>query len=333
MGAVQSVLCGCGKREETLPTGDVKLLCSDFTFDCLPYGVPKLCALYSSLVSVQGLVDGAISSAYASAVASEYRSNPYHNFHHAFGVTQWIFAMFEKSPTIHSTFESSDLLALFAASIAHDVDHPGNNNAFEIATRSELAIQYNDKCVLEKHHAAVGLNIMQQQKCNMFSQEPAKKLGGVRKLFTHAIMMTDMSDHFAMADKLKESSAAFGQSAADRLELAGVVLHAADISNPLLPAFETCKKWAQLITEEFCSQYNKEKELGLPETKMWANVHTPIGFFGSQIGFIDFIIFPFWKALLDRYPDLEKNAELLQNLSSNKEQWKKLKSQAEEGTN
>ena len=47
-----------------------------------------------------------------------------------------------------------DLLTLFVSSAAHDVDHPGNNNVFEIKTKSKLATLYNDVSVLESHHAA-----------------------------------------------------------------------------------------------------------------------------------------------------------------------------------
>jgi hypothetical protein len=49
---------------------------------------------------------------------------------------------------------SFDLASLFISSAAHDVDHPGNNNVFEIKTKSKLATLYNDVSVLESHHAA-----------------------------------------------------------------------------------------------------------------------------------------------------------------------------------
>lgn len=336
MGDVGSSLCGCNSvfmGGDATVIADVDLvtsLCSDFKFDVLRCEVPKLCAYYTTMVSSKQCANSANASAYVIAVASKYRDNPYHNFFHAFSVTQWKFAMLERSPALQGTLTQIDTLALFAASIAHDVEHPGNNNAFETATKSELAVRYNDKAVLENHHAAVGLEIMQSDKCNMFSQLNAEQSGQARQVYTHAILMTDMAEHKGMTDRLVARSEAYSRSPADRLELAGVLMHSADVSNPLLPEFDVCRKWAQLITEEFRNQYNKEIELGLPETKMWANVHTPIGFYGSQVGFIDFMILPFWKALLDKYQDLEQNANLLENLERNKETWKKLKAAEEE---
>jgi hypothetical protein len=55
-----------------------------------------------------------------------------------------------------------DMAALFIASAAHDVDHPGNNNVFEIKTRSKLGILYNDQSVLENHHTATLFFILEE---------------------------------------------------------------------------------------------------------------------------------------------------------------------------
>jgi cAMP-specific phosphodiesterase 4 len=51
-------------------------------------------------------------------------------------------------------FQMKQFIIGIIASAVHDVDHPGNNNPFEVATQSRLAILYNDKSVLENHHIA-----------------------------------------------------------------------------------------------------------------------------------------------------------------------------------
>ncbi len=38
---------------------------------------------------------------------------------------------------------------MLIASVCHDLDHPGVNNKFLVATNSELALLYNDRSVLE----------------------------------------------------------------------------------------------------------------------------------------------------------------------------------------
>lgn len=47
-----------------------------------------------------------------------------------------------------------EILSTIISGAAHDIDHPGTNNIFEIKCRSKLALLYNDKSVLENHHAA-----------------------------------------------------------------------------------------------------------------------------------------------------------------------------------
>jgi hypothetical protein len=42
----------------------------------------------------------------------------------------------------------------FTFNLAHDVDHPGRTNAFLVASEDRKAILYNDRSVLENHHAA-----------------------------------------------------------------------------------------------------------------------------------------------------------------------------------
>lgn len=54
------------------------------------------------------------------------------------------------------------MASLFIASAAHDVDHPGNNNIYEVKTRSKLAILYNDQSVLENHHTATFYFIVEE---------------------------------------------------------------------------------------------------------------------------------------------------------------------------
>ena len=44
---------------------------------------------------------------------------------------------------------------LFAAA-AHDVAHPGTSNRFQIMAKSQVALCYNDRSVLENFHAATG---------------------------------------------------------------------------------------------------------------------------------------------------------------------------------
>ena len=47
-----------------------------------------------------------------------------------------------------------EVFVMLISGAAHDMDHPGTNNLFEIKNRSKLAILYNDTSILESHHVA-----------------------------------------------------------------------------------------------------------------------------------------------------------------------------------
>lgn len=74
-----------------------------------------------------------------------YRDVPYHSCVHAADVVQNVYYYLlagGAQEVIKAT--TLDLVSLFVASAAHDVDHPGNNNLFETKIRSKLATLYND---------------------------------------------------------------------------------------------------------------------------------------------------------------------------------------------
>jgi hypothetical protein len=53
-----------------------------------------------------------------------------------------------------------EIFAVALAAICHDVDHPGLTNAFLVAASDPIALRYNDKAVLESHHAATAFLTM-----------------------------------------------------------------------------------------------------------------------------------------------------------------------------
>ena len=128
--------------------------------------------------------------------------------------------------------------------------------------------------------------------------------------------------------------------------LAKVLVHAADLSNPVLPDFPVVKDWALLVCEEFTRQVNSEKRFGLPYAphmdklnnlqaiaKLQVRVHALLGARHSQrmlnswvfhcplctqVGFISFIVAPLWSALVVHIPE---HASIADNLARNKAQW------------
>ena len=92
------------------------------------------------------------------AVGAAYRPNPYHNFRHGVHVLHSTAALLRSDAAKHVASNHLESFPLLMAALAHDVDHPGRTNSFEIAKQSELALCYSDDSVLERHHAATTSN-------------------------------------------------------------------------------------------------------------------------------------------------------------------------------
>ncbi len=75
----------------------------------------------------------------------------------------------------------------------------------------------------------------------------------------------------------------------NRLFIMELVLHCADISNPLKP-FNVSLVWSDLVIEEFCRQGDQEVELGLEISPMCdrGQIHVC----NMQMGFIEFVVAP-----------------------------------------
>ena len=97
-----------------------------------------------------------------------------------------------------------------------------------------------------------------------------------------------------------------------------VLLHAADISNPIKP-WPVYEKWANLVMEEFFQQGDRERAEGLEVSAMYdrETVDKPV----MQVNFIEFIVVPLYLALLKLCPGLD---ELVTHLLFNHESYCKL---------
>jgi hypothetical protein len=106
-------------------------------------------------------------------VRATYNANAYHNFRHAFDVTQTVFAML-------TTFDAAalvthvEILGLLLAAICHDLDHPGLNNAYQVRVGSDLAQRYNDRSVLENYHGYVASKLLEEAE-ERLSREPRRR--------------------------------------------------------------------------------------------------------------------------------------------------------------
>merc|ERR1719238_1115268 len=95
------------------------------------------------------------------------------------------------------------------------------------------------------------------------------------------------------------------------------LLHSADVSNPCR-SWDVTYAWAQVCLEEFFAQGDQEKMLGVPV--QFLNDRDKLNRPNSQIGFIEFMIAPFFVAQIRLWPRMMECGE---NISYNIAAWEK----------
>jgi hypothetical protein len=191
-------------------------------------------------------------------------SNPYHNASHAADVTHSMH-YYVTRPRIWDILKPEEKMAVIIAPIIHDYNHPGKNNAFLISTSNTLAIRYNDLCVLEHFHVASVYELMTQEEYDIFSNFSPESRKLIREMTISMVMSTDMAVHFDWIGKFKNKVAGNGfdfENKQDRKLLLNMAMKCADINNPS-KKLKYCRKWTDMIMEEFFAQGDEEKKLGL----------------------------------------------------------------------
>lgn len=160
--------------------------------------------------------------------------------------------------------------------------------------RSEVAILYNDRSVLENHHVSAAYRLMQEDEMNILVNLSKDDWRELRTLVIEMVMSTDMSCHFQQIKTMRNTLQQ--PEGIDKAKVLSLMLHAADISHPA-KSWKLHYRWTQALMEEFFRQGDKEAELGLPFSPLCDRKATMIA--QSQIGFIDFIVEPTFSVLVD----------------------------------
>ncbi|XP_048886789.1 cGMP-inhibited 3',5'-cyclic phosphodiesterase B-like [Brienomyrus brachyistius] len=163
-----------------------------------------------------------------------------------------------------------ELMALYVAAAMHDYDHPGRTNAFLVATNAPQAVLYNDRSVLENHHAAAAWSLfLSQPEFNFLVNLDHVEFKRFRFLVIEAILATDLKKHF---DFLAEFNSKVNDvnspgidwtNENDRLLVCQVCIKLADINGPA-KSRQLHLKWTEGIVNEFYEQGDEEASLGLP---------------------------------------------------------------------
>eukprot|EP01136_Pigoraptor_vietnamica_P015942 Opistho-1_new@59593 len=114
-------------------------------------------------------------------VRRNYRQVLYHNWDHAFEVTQTCYALMKShTAKLAGTLRRHELFGMLVAVLVHDIDHRGVNNSFLRTAEGELWSLYGDSSILEKHHFSHFVTLVSCDTLNIFqgltSQEAYKNM-------------------------------------------------------------------------------------------------------------------------------------------------------------
>ncbi|CAJ0931787.1 unnamed protein product, partial [Mesorhabditis belari] len=225
--------------------------------------------------------------------------------------------------SVAESMSTLELMALYTAAAMHDFDHPGRTNAFLVSTEDSKAIMYNDRSVLENHHAAESWRLLQKKENCFIEGLDAAETKRFRYLVLEYILATDLKQHFEIIMAFNEKLADMELSnESDRVLVAKMLIKLADINSPSKP-YQLHRQWTERICEEFYEQGDEEKRRGMVVTPYMDRSDPQVA--KLQDSFIAHVVSPLAVALneaglLPVLPGLEE-AEIMINLKHNHQKW------------
>ncbi|XP_063301614.1 high affinity cGMP-specific 3',5'-cyclic phosphodiesterase 9A-like isoform X2 [Pelobates fuscus] len=248
-------------------------------------------------------------------VQNNYRDNPFHNFRHGFCVTQMMYCVIWACE-LQGCLTAADTVSLMVASLCHDLDHPGLNNAYQVNACTELASRFQNKSPLENHHWAVTSQILSQPQSNILLHADTEDVQQILKSIKDLILATDMSHHSEILRTLQQTEILNLSNAEHVTMLKKSLIKFCDISNEARPA-DQADIWADALFEEYFIQSDREKAEDLPVTPYMDR--DIVSKAESQSSFISFLIIPLCQTLGKILPQL--NTLMMEPLSEAKQRY------------
>ncbi|CAH2985534.1 unnamed protein product [Chilo suppressalis] len=247
--------------------------------------------------------DMSVLTRFVLTVKKNYRTVPYHNFDHGWSVAQAMYVILKND--YGERFDYKRRLALFVASLCHDLDHRGYTNKYMSETASPLAAMYTTS-TLEHHHFNITVTILQQDGHNIFAHLSSEEYKEVLGFIRQAILATDLAAFFPNLEKIKglhddHSEPKFDWHTPKHKDLAmAISMTAADLSASAKP-WKVQLKTVKVIFEEFYAQGDKEKAIGKTPIPMMDR-NKPEEQPASQVGFLSQICIPCYTMLFRILP-------------------------------
>uniref|UniRef100_A0A8C9FV05 Phosphodiesterase 3B n=1 Tax=Pavo cristatus TaxID=9049 RepID=A0A8C9FV05_PAVCR len=210
---------------------------------------------------------------YFCALENGYRDIPYHNRIHATDVLHAVWYLTTRPIPGFQQIHNEHVLA----TDMEDRSKSGRINTIRFSYSASfnsmlhfIAVLYNDRSVLENHHAASAWNLfLSRPEYNFLSNLDHVEFKRFRFLVIEAILATDLKKHFDFLAEFNskandiDSHGIEWSNENDRLLVCQICIKLADINGPA-KVRELHLKWTEGIVNEFYEQGDEEASLGLP---------------------------------------------------------------------
>ncbi|CAK9825536.1 High affinity cAMP-specific 3',5'-cyclic phosphodiesterase 7A [Anthophora retusa] len=244
-------------------------------------------------------------------------TNPYHNSIHATDVTQAMHCFLQEEK-IRTHLTNLEIMASLIAAVTHDLDHPGVNQPFLVATSNHLAALYQNTSVLENHHWRSAIGCLLES--GVSEQLPANVRPELQRHISSLILATDITRQQEFLIRFKhylDENLLEMKRADDRHFILQIALKCADISNPCRP-WDISRKWSHKVCEEFFRQGDYERRLNLPVTPLCNRHTTSIPKIQAQ--FFKFVVTPLYEEW-HRFLGDGLSVSLMEHLRANQKKW------------
>lgn len=258
------------------------------------------------------------------SVRKNYRDVTYHNWDHAFSVTQSMFAM-QQSGDMFRFLNTTERMAMLVACLCHDLDHRGTNNAFEGLNQSQLSKLYSTS-TMERHHFDQCVMILNQDGNNFLTNLPADEYRSFMVLVETAILATDLAENFRMRKTIKEliDTKQFNwKIEKHKVMMVSMLMTGADLSAITRP-WDAQRRTAEVVYAEFYEQGDKELKIMGKHSQDMFNRAKICELPKMQLGFIDFVCLPVYEMIANVLPGLQG---LVDSVKANRHEWEVLSHQ------
>ncbi|XP_050724837.1 uncharacterized protein LOC127002753 isoform X2 [Eriocheir sinensis] len=244
-------------------------------------------------------------------------SNPYHNAIHAADVTQAMHCYLQEEK-IHKHLTPLEMLAALIAAVCHDLDHPGVNQPFLIATDNHLAALYKNFSVLENHHWRCAMGCLWES--GLLDSWDSEDVASLQDMLRSLILATDITRQQEFLTRFKQylDSGTFDMQDPEHRHFSlQIALKCADICNPCRP-WEVSQKWSYQICEEFYRQGDYERQLNLPVTLLCDSSKMSVA--KIQTDFIKYVVSPLFD-VWNRWLETSLSNSMVTNMKTNQQKW------------